>query len=60
MYMERDEYKLRWLEVCKRMIVLKGALHTAGYLAGFIVSLGRTDYRLTRKLAELERDLGIK
>lgn len=58
--MERDEYKSRWLEVCKRMLVLKGATYTAGYMVGFIVSLGRTDYRLTRKLAELERDLGIK
>jgi hypothetical protein len=60
MYMERDEYKSRWLEVCKRMIVLKGALYTAGYLAGFVVCLGRTDYRIVRKLAELERDLDIR
>lgn len=58
--MERDEYKRRWLEVCKQMIVLKGALYTAGYLAGFIVSLGRTDYRILRKLAELERDFNLK
>ena len=58
--MERDEYKQRWLEVLKRMIVLKGALHTAGYLAGFIVSLGRTDYRITRRLAELETEYRLK
>jgi len=58
--MERDEYKNRWMEVLKRMIVRKGALYTAGYLAGFVVSLGRTDYRITRRLAELERDLGLK
>lgn len=60
MCMERDEYKLRWLAVLKIMIALKGALYTAGYLAGFIVSLGRTDYRITRRLTELERDLNIK
>ena len=60
MCMERDEYRRRWLEVLKHMIALKGALYTAGYLAGFIVSLGRTDYRILRKLSELERDLGIK
>lgn len=58
--MERDAYKQRWLEVLKALIVHKGALYTAGYLAGFVVSLGRTDYRITRKLAELERDLGLK
>jgi len=58
--MERDEYKNRWMEVLKRMIVRKGALYAAGYLAGFVVSLGRTDYRITRRLAELERDLGLK
>ena len=58
--MERDEYKRRWLEVLKHMIVLKGALYTAGYLAGFIVSLGRTDYRIIRKLTELEREYRTK
>ena len=58
--MERDEYKRRWLEVLKIMITLKGALYTAGYLAGFLVSLGRTDYRITRKLAELETEYRLK
>ena len=58
--MERDEYKKRWLEVLKALIVHKGALYTAGYLAGFIVSLGRTDYRIQRRLRELEQDLGLK
>ena len=58
--MERDEYKSRWLEVCKRMLVVKGATYTAGYMVGFIVSLGRTDYRITRRLAELERDLDLR
>ena len=60
MYMERDEYKRRWLEVLKIMITLKGALYTAGYLAGFIVSLGRTDYRITRRLSELESEYRLK
>lgn len=60
MYMERDEYQRRWLEVVKHMITLKGALYTAGYLAGFIVSLGRTDYRITRRLAELETEYRLK
>ena len=58
--MERDEYKNRWMEVLKRMIVRKGALYTAGYMTGFIVSLGRTDYRITRKLSSLERELDLK
>jgi len=55
-----NPYRQRWITVIKQMIMVRGAIWAAGYLAGFIISLGRGDRRVDDRLEELEKEFAAE